>query len=124
MISRSSDGALAGALANQLYLDRTMAYTEELEARLRAATPEAVNAAIRRYVRPTGLSQVYAGDFVAFPAADGAAAGERPRRDRRHSSRGRQGGSPEWADAPASGRQNGARPLPCPVVDCIFVQYK
>jgi zinc protease len=79
IVSRSSDSALAGALANQLYLGRTMAYTEELEARLRAATPEAVNAAIRRYVSPSGLSQVYAGDFgAAATAVDGAAAGETP----------------------------------------------
>ncbi|WP_011301426.1 M16 family metallopeptidase [Cupriavidus necator] len=82
IVSRSSDGALAGALANQLYLGRTMAYTEDLEARLRAATPDAVNAAIRRYVIPSGLSQVYAGDFSAAAAAagamDGAASGEAP----------------------------------------------
>ncbi|WER49527.1 pitrilysin family protein [Cupriavidus sp. WKF15] len=78
MVSRSSDSALADALANQLYLGRTMAYTEELEARLRAATPEAVNAVIRKYVQPSGLSQVYAGDFGAVPAPDGAAAGEAP----------------------------------------------
>jgi Predicted Zn-dependent peptidases len=72
MVSRSSDAALAGALANQLYLGRTMAFTAELEERLRNATPEAVNAAIRRYMQPGMLSRVYAGDFSGAPAQEGA----------------------------------------------------
>ncbi|QUN26011.1 insulinase family protein [Cupriavidus sp. KK10] len=71
MVSRSNDAALAGALANQLYLGRTMAFTAELEERLRNATPEAVNAAIRRYMQPGTLSRVYAGDFSGAPAQAG-----------------------------------------------------
>jgi len=78
MVSRSSDGALASALASQLYLGRTMAFTAELEARVRDATPEAVNAAIRKYVSPAGLSQVYAGDFSRAAAQDATSAGEVP----------------------------------------------
>ncbi|RZT31905.1 M16 family metallopeptidase [Cupriavidus agavae] len=69
-ISRTRDGALAGALANQAYLGRTMAHTAGIEARIRTATPEAVNAAIRRYLGPAMLSQAFAGDF------DNAAAGQ------------------------------------------------
>jgi len=65
LISRSRDDALAGALANQLLLGRTMAHTAEVEARIRAATPAAVNDTIRRYLAPTGLTQAFAGDFGA-----------------------------------------------------------
>lgn len=72
MVSRSSDAALAGALAIQLYLGRTMAFTEELEQRLRSATPQTVNAAIRRYMQPGALSRAYAGDFAGAPAQAGA----------------------------------------------------
>lgn len=73
-ISRTRDGALAGALANQAYLGRTMAHTAEIEARIRTATPEAVNAAIRRYLGPATLTQAFVGDFNATPSAPMAAA--------------------------------------------------
>jgi len=69
LISRSRDGVLAGALANQLYLGRTMAHTAEVEARIRAATPEAVNDAIRRYLGADTLTQAFAGDFGSGAAS-------------------------------------------------------
>ncbi|MWL90712.1 pitrilysin family protein [Cupriavidus sp. SW-Y-13] len=74
-ISRTRDGALAGALANQAYLGRTMAHTAEIEMRIRTATPRAVNDAIRRYLGSATLSQAFAGDFGAAPGnAAGASA--------------------------------------------------
>ncbi|MDK3023719.1 insulinase family protein [Cupriavidus taiwanensis] len=78
MVSRSHDAALAGALASQLYLGRTMAFTAQLEQRLRDATTETVNAAIRRYMQPGMLSRAYAGDFAgaAAQAAPAAPAGQ------------------------------------------------
>lgn len=78
LISRTRDGALAGALANQAYLGRTMAHTAEIEARIRAATPQAVNDAIRRYLGPATLTQAFAGDFGTpsrMPEASPAEAG-------------------------------------------------
>ena len=69
MVSRTRDGALAGALANQAYLGRTMAHTAAIEEAIRTATPEAVNAAIRRYLGPAMLTQAFAGDFGAAPGA-------------------------------------------------------
>ncbi len=66
-LGRSRDGVLAATLASQLYLGRTMAFTAEYESRLRDATREAVNAAIRRHVDPAGLTQAYAGDFDNAP---------------------------------------------------------
>ncbi|WP_223851592.1 M16 family metallopeptidase [Cupriavidus pauculus] len=69
-VGRSRDGSLAGMLATQLYLGRTMAFTAELDERVRAATPEAVNDAIRRYLSPGTITRAYAGDFsTPAPAA-------------------------------------------------------
>lgn len=73
LVSRTRDGALAGALANQAYLGRTMAHTAAIEEGIRTATPEAVNAAIRRYLGTATLTQAFAGDFGATPGAPGAA---------------------------------------------------
>ncbi|WP_423194093.1 M16 family metallopeptidase [Cupriavidus sp. H18C2] len=78
MVSRTRDGALAGALANQAYLGRTMAHTAAIEEAIRTATPDAVNAAIRRYLGPATLTQAFAGDFGGaggVPAATGADGG-------------------------------------------------
>ncbi|PHV12345.1 M16 family metallopeptidase [Chitinimonas sp. BJB300] len=63
-IARTHDGSLAGSLSNQLYLKRTMAFTAEQETRLRAVTLADVNAAIRKYIDPARLVNVYAGDFA------------------------------------------------------------
>lgn len=72
LISRTRDGALAGALANQAYLGRTMAHTAAIEEGIRTAKPEAVNAAIRRYLGPAMLTQAFAGDFGATPGVPAA----------------------------------------------------
>jgi zinc protease len=77
MVSRSNDAALAGTLANHLYLGRTMAFTAELEQRLRSASTDTVNAAIRRYMQPGALSRAYAGDFAAA-ATQAGGAGQAP----------------------------------------------
>lgn len=69
IISRTRDAALAGALADQAYLGRTMTHTAAIEDSIRQATPQAVNAAIRRYLGPATLTQAFAGDFGGTPAA-------------------------------------------------------
>ncbi|PLP97121.1 M16 family metallopeptidase [Cupriavidus pauculus] len=76
MVSRTRDGALAGTLANQAYLGRTMAHTAAIEEGIRTATPAAVNAAIRRYLGPAMLTQAFAGDFGAGPTAPAAVPAE------------------------------------------------
>ncbi len=69
-IARSQDGSLASSLSNQLFLQRTMRFTAEQEARVQAVTLEQVNAVIKRYIDPSKLVHVYAGDFAqAKPAA-------------------------------------------------------
>lgn len=74
---RASDGAVAGLLARNLFMDRTMQFSADIDARLHALTVAEVNAAIRKHLKPAALSVVVAGDFskaAAPPAAALAAA--------------------------------------------------
>ncbi|MBV8467658.1 MAG: insulinase family protein [Burkholderiales bacterium] len=71
-VARTQDGSLANQLANQAEIGRTMTYTAEKEAKIKAATVEQVNAALRKYVDLDHFVQIYAGDFAG--AAKHAAA--------------------------------------------------
>jgi zinc protease len=57
-------------LANLSRIDRTMAYTAEVENQIAALTPERVNAAVRKHLDPQALVIVTAGDFE-MPTAGG-----------------------------------------------------
>ncbi|MGO4812010.1 M16 family metallopeptidase [Cupriavidus sp. 2MCAB6] len=72
-LSRTSDSALAGALANQLFLGRTMRFVTEYEQAIATATVEQVNAVIRRYLDPARVVHVYAGDFSVTAAQNAGA---------------------------------------------------
>jgi zinc protease len=72
-LARASDSALAGALANQLFLGRTMRFVTEYEQAIATATVEQVNAAIRRYLDPARVVHVYAGDFSVTAAQNAGA---------------------------------------------------
>ncbi len=61
-VNRSQDGIVAGAWVNNLDLGRTFEFSKQFEDRLRALTPEQVNAAFRKYVDPDKLTFVVAGD--------------------------------------------------------------
>jgi zinc protease len=63
-IARTRDGALAGALVTQAWLGRTWDFTARIDATIEALTPEQVNAALRKYVRPDAFAYVFAGDFA------------------------------------------------------------
>jgi zinc protease len=63
MVGRSQDQSLAGTLAGRERWGRTMKWDETLEARIAALTPEQVSATFRKYIDPTSLSIVKAGDF-------------------------------------------------------------
>jgi zinc protease len=75
-LERADDGALAATLAGQLYLGRTMGDSVALDQRLRAATRDGVNTAIRQYLVPGDLAQAFAGDFTDTPAQASGSAGE------------------------------------------------
>ena len=62
-LSRAQDDALAAQLASNLYLDRTFALSAKVDAAMAALTPEQVNAALRKYLKPEDFVLVFAGDF-------------------------------------------------------------
>jgi len=64
-IGRTSDSALTGTLARYLYLGRTMQFDAYRERKIQALTPDAVNAAVRKYLDPKTMTAVVAGDFKA-----------------------------------------------------------
>jgi len=69
-LARAEDPALAGGLANQLYLGRTFRKSAEVDAAIEAMTAAQVNAAVRKYVKPEDFAFAFAGDFAnAKPGA-------------------------------------------------------
>ena len=62
-LSRTEDGRIAGALANQLYLNRTFATSGAVDAAIEKLTTQDVNAALRKYVKPGDFAFVFAGTF-------------------------------------------------------------
>lgn len=71
--ARAEDDTIASALARNLYLDRTMAWSGEIDAKLKSLTVDQVNAAIRRHFKPEALSVYAAGDFAKAASASGEA---------------------------------------------------
>ena len=63
-ISRAEDRALAANHVAHTSANRTMAYTEKIDAQIEATTLEEVNAAIRKTLDPSKFLHVYAGDFA------------------------------------------------------------
>ena len=54
-VARTSDDNLAATLDETLYLNRTMAWYAELETKLKAVTPESLQAAMKKHVQPKRL---------------------------------------------------------------------
>ncbi len=77
-VSRAQDRELAGRIAGQLYLDRTMAHDAQLESKVRELQAAALQAALKRYLDPAKLNVVVAGDFAKAPAAGAPAAAPAP----------------------------------------------
>jgi zinc protease len=63
-IGRTQDASLASSWTSLMARGRDMGYVDAQEARLKSATLEQVNQAIRKHLNPAGLSQVLAGDFA------------------------------------------------------------
>ena len=64
LVSRAQDPALAGMLNNNLFLNRTMAFDADFDKKLEALTPEQVNAVMKKYIDPSKIILVKAGDFA------------------------------------------------------------
>lgn len=62
-LNRAQDDVLASVLANNLYLGRTMAVSQQVDDAIAALTPQQVNEALRRYLAPERFAQALAGDF-------------------------------------------------------------
>ncbi len=60
---RANDGGLAGKLSSNLYLNRTMAFDKALDEKFEKLTVAEVNAAIKKYIDPSKMSYIKAGDF-------------------------------------------------------------
>jgi zinc protease len=62
-VSRAQDNELASRLNNYLFLERTLQFDAELDAKLKALTPEQIVAAMRRHIDPSKITIIKAGDF-------------------------------------------------------------
>jgi len=63
VVARSQEAVLLRLLASHEQLGRTMKWEEQMEANIRALTPDQITAAFRRHLDPEALSIVKAGDF-------------------------------------------------------------
>ncbi len=64
---RANDGQVAVMLSSQVTNNRTMAFEQQLDDRVRALTVDQVNAAMRRHINLARISTVKAGDFKNKP---------------------------------------------------------
>ena len=63
-LALAQDAGLATTLANQLEVGRTMDYVAGIDKAIGAVTLEQANAAFRKYVDPSRLARVFAGDWT------------------------------------------------------------
>ncbi|MES2074827.1 MAG: pitrilysin family protein [Pseudomonadota bacterium] len=70
--NRSKDGVLAAGWSKNLFLGRTYSFSQQFEDKLKALTPEQVNAAFRKAIDAGRLSVVLAGDESKAGAAPAA----------------------------------------------------
>ncbi len=63
-LSRADDRSLSGTLNSYLDLKRTLNWDAQLEEKLKALTPQQINAAMKKYVHPDKLLYIKAGDFA------------------------------------------------------------
>ncbi len=63
-VTRSQDQQLAGRMATDLFLERTLKWDADLEKKVAALTVDQVNAALRKYVSLEKVSIFKAGDFA------------------------------------------------------------
>jgi zinc protease len=63
-VSRAQDNELASRLNNYLFIGRTLQFDADLDAKLKALTPEQIVAAMRRYIDPNKITIIKAGDFA------------------------------------------------------------
>ncbi len=72
-VSRAQDNELAGRLNNYLFLGRTLQWDADLDAKLKALTPEQISAAMKRHIDPAKITIIKSGDFAKNTPAGAAA---------------------------------------------------
>jgi zinc protease len=68
-VSRAQDNELASRMNNYLFFGRTLQWDADLDAKLKALTPEQIVAAMRRHIDPAKITIIKAGDFAKNPPA-------------------------------------------------------
>ncbi|HEY2972494.1 MAG TPA: pitrilysin family protein [Pyrinomonadaceae bacterium] len=63
-VSRAQDNELVGRLNNYLFLNRTLQWDADFEAKIRALTPEQISVVMRRWIDPAKMTFIKAGDFA------------------------------------------------------------
>ena len=63
-VSRAQDAGLARTLSQDLFLNRTLAWDQQLEEKIKALTPQQIVEAMRRHIDPSKISIFKAGDFA------------------------------------------------------------
>jgi len=63
-VSRAQDNELASRLNNYLFIERTLQFDADLDAKIKALTPEQIIAAMRRHIDPAKITIIKAGDFA------------------------------------------------------------
>lgn len=67
-VTRAQDASLAGSLSNYLFLKRDFKWDEAFEKKIAALTPDQINAAMKKYLKPEMINIVKAGDFAKAKA--------------------------------------------------------
>lgn len=67
-VTRAQDASLAGTLNNYLFIKRDLKWDDAYEKKIQALTPEQINAAMKKYLKPEMISIVKAGDFAKAKA--------------------------------------------------------
>ena len=68
-LARTQDRALAGRLASYSFAERTFAWDIALEKKIASLTPAEVHAALKKYIDPSRLTVIVAGDFKKAASA-------------------------------------------------------
>jgi zinc protease len=68
-VQRAQDAALARTLDNELFSHRTMQWDEKFEQKVAGLTLDEVNAALRKWIDPSKITIVKAGDFAKSATA-------------------------------------------------------
>ncbi len=63
-VSRAQDNELASRLNNYLFFGRTLQFDADLDAKLKALTPEQIAEAMRRHIDPSKITIIKSGDFA------------------------------------------------------------